>query len=618
MSALPAPESLLEDSLQDGPRLLVPGGWESLAREIAADPLRTRLLGHLRRRSAALAAEPPVVREMSGRRLLHVSRAVLDRVFLWALFANLEGDASLARRAERELEAAAAFSDWNPGHFLDVAEMTLALAVGYDWLRPVLSPGARGRIAEAIREKGLLPSLRLPAVLPTGQPGDFWVAGASNWTQVCHAGLVAGALVVGELDPALADEIVGRAARNVPRTALNYGPDGAYSEGAAYWGYGTTFHVLLLAMLRSARGDDYRLGECPGLFRSLVFLAELRGPTGLSFNYSDGAAELPVEAAFFWLAAHGGQPGLAHLERRRLAAHLDARERKGETYSSGRFDVPLLLWLSEPAEAEPELPRSWRGGEVAVHRSAWEPDALFVAMKGGSPGASHGHMDVGTFVLDAGGTRWAGDLGSPDYHHYESRGVDIWNLRSPEGRWEVLAVGPRTHNIVAVGEARQDPRGLGRIVRFSAAGQSTVFDLTEIHAGRAARALRGVALRAGRVLIQDELDGIAPGAPVVWRMLTRAEVALTENGALLRRDGKRLGLFFDGSERLALSVTEVDALRASHDMAYPGYRLVEARGVASAEGMFRLRALLVPGDVARPDFAGWECCERWENDSGPA
>jgi hypothetical protein len=30
--------------------------------------------------------------------------------------------------------AAAAFSDWNPSHFLDVAEMTAALAIGYDWL----------------------------------------------------------------------------------------------------------------------------------------------------------------------------------------------------------------------------------------------------------------------------------------------------------------------------------------------------------------------------------------------------------------------------------------------------------------------------------------------------
>ena len=26
------------------------------------------------------------------------------------------------------------FEDWNPSHFLDVAEMTAGLAIGYDWL----------------------------------------------------------------------------------------------------------------------------------------------------------------------------------------------------------------------------------------------------------------------------------------------------------------------------------------------------------------------------------------------------------------------------------------------------------------------------------------------------
>ena len=37
-------------------------------------------------------------------------------------------------RLEEEMLAAAGFSDWNPGSFLDVAEMTTALAIGYDWL----------------------------------------------------------------------------------------------------------------------------------------------------------------------------------------------------------------------------------------------------------------------------------------------------------------------------------------------------------------------------------------------------------------------------------------------------------------------------------------------------
>jgi len=40
--------------------------------------------------------------------------------------------------------AAARFGDWNPKHFLDVAEMTFALAIWYDWLFDQLDTNLRG------------------------------------------------------------------------------------------------------------------------------------------------------------------------------------------------------------------------------------------------------------------------------------------------------------------------------------------------------------------------------------------------------------------------------------------------------------------------------------------
>ena len=43
-------------------------------------------------------------------------------------------DPAILKRAELELLAISKFSDWNPSHFLDVAEMTMAAAIGYDWL----------------------------------------------------------------------------------------------------------------------------------------------------------------------------------------------------------------------------------------------------------------------------------------------------------------------------------------------------------------------------------------------------------------------------------------------------------------------------------------------------
>jgi hypothetical protein len=65
---------------------------------------------------------------------LSASRQVLDRVRTLALVSRFYGDRRYSNRAWQELEAAAAFPDWNPSHFLHTAEMTHAFALGYDWL----------------------------------------------------------------------------------------------------------------------------------------------------------------------------------------------------------------------------------------------------------------------------------------------------------------------------------------------------------------------------------------------------------------------------------------------------------------------------------------------------
>jgi len=106
--------------------------------------------------------QTPVKRVKTGRRLLSVSRRCLDRVIHLSAAYRFTGKQSYLRRAEKEMLAAAAFSDWNPSHFLDVAEMTAALAIGYDWLYDGLSNASRQTIRLAILEKWGASSGHLP------------------------------------------------------------------------------------------------------------------------------------------------------------------------------------------------------------------------------------------------------------------------------------------------------------------------------------------------------------------------------------------------------------------------------------------------------------------------
>ena len=109
--------------------------------------------------SDATLSEPPVTRAFIGRRLLHTSRAALKRIFWLGYTYRVHGGEAYARRAIDEMLAVSTFPDWNPAHFLDVGEMTMALAIGYDWLYGLMTPAERETIARAILDKGLKPAL---------------------------------------------------------------------------------------------------------------------------------------------------------------------------------------------------------------------------------------------------------------------------------------------------------------------------------------------------------------------------------------------------------------------------------------------------------------------------
>jgi hypothetical protein len=75
-------------------------------------------------------------------------------------------------------------------------------------------------------------------------------------------------------------------------------------------------------------------------------------------------------------------------------------------------DIFDLFW-HDPRGSKADLdslPKDafFRGVDVVFMRSSWtDPNALFVGFKGGDNAANHSNLDLGTFVLDALGERWA-------------------------------------------------------------------------------------------------------------------------------------------------------------------------------------------------------------------
>ena len=603
--AMPEPPGCAElihrmEKMPPHPRLFLrPEQVRNRLREQLKTSMGEALAGRLRADADILLKMPPSTRLVKGRRLLEVSRRVLLRVTTLTAVWLFTGERCYADRALLEMEAAARFSDWNPSHFLDTAEMTAALAIGYDWLYPLLSERQRTEIGTAILEKGLLASW------PPRQAG-WWVNSRNNWSQVCHAGMVLGALAVAERDLPLAAKTIRRALVQVPATMLRiYAPNGAYAEGPGYWAYGTEFNALLIAALESALGSDFGLLSVPGFNRTGEFIAATVAPTGKVFNYADCAERIGIEFARIWWANRFRRPDCFHSQIRRQFFDYTGERLQPRLYREDdnlRLMPLALLYLDNLVEGSSRPPRSYFSGAeaetpIAVHRSSGEDDALYLGVKAGSPGSSHGHMDGGSFLIEADGVRWTCDLGINNYAKIEKYVPDLWQRRPHSGRYRVFRIGRKSHNILLIDDHDQRVDARATITEFSGddTEQHTVVDLSPLYRGDADLVERRAALLPERVIeISDQLEGVRPGARVRWQMCTKANPVLHGAVAELRKEGKRMRLIASGSSPLNWQVVRAECLTASFEPREKGTFLLFFETVVPEDGALRLKVRFFP------------------------
>ncbi len=269
-------------------------------------------------------------RIVTGRRLLDVSRETLRRVLLLGYAYRMTGDSRYAQRAEQEFLTVSAFSDWNPSHYLDVAEMTTAVAVGYDWLFDRMSNATKDSLRQAIINKGLKPSY------DTQYNG--WLQKENNWNQVCNTAMAYGALAIYEDTRSLSDSVLQRSISSIHQPMKNYGPDGAYPEGYSYWGFGTTYNVMLIDALEKCFGTDFNLSQQKGFLESAGFILHMVAPDHDSFNYGDNKDSGRMSPAMFWFAKRNNDLSLLWNERNLF---LSGNKKKLMDY---RFFTLALLW----------------------------------------------------------------------------------------------------------------------------------------------------------------------------------------------------------------------------------------------------------------------------------
>ena len=245
--------------------------------------------------------------------------------------------------------------------------------------------------------------------------------------------------------------------------------DGTWTETANYWYFGTTAHAEMSSSLVTATGSDYGLLDVNSYFYlSGKFHIFIFGATSL-FNYGDtGPNKYSTTAnAMFLYADHYDQAQYSLFQREQSVAADPLSMFWYDPSVTGAFwdGLPLDHCFNNTLDQWVSMRSSWT-----------DQHALYVAMKAGQlqNHQTHNDLDVGDFVLDALGTRWAGELGSGDYTSINYFSND--SQRSD--RWLYYRKATQGQNTISINEANQNVLATPT-VRYGSSettqGSSTVF-----------------------------------------------------------------------------------------------------------------------------------------------
>lgn len=557
----------LEEKITAHPRLLLKEGEElKIKNRIQTNSSMLSVHQCILSYADEVLSKAPLERTLTGKRLLTVSNEALKRIYYLSYAYRMTKETQYAVRAEKEILAVCAFQDWNPSHFLDVAEMTMAVAIGYDWLFSSLSEDTRAKVRKAILEHAFTPA-------NDKKIAKFYRA-SNNWNQVCNTGLVFGALAIYDKEPEKAKQILEKSIKSIPLATKSYGPDGAYPEGYMYWGYGTGFQVSLLTALETALGTDFQLSKDKGFLQTPNYMLMMVGPSGWCYNYGDSGVKPPFMPAMYWFAAKLNNPALLYQEQQYLATMT-----KCNTGPNGRLLPNILIFSKDIELKEAKTPEiqfySTKGNKpLFIYRSGWnDKNDAYLGVVGGRANASHGHMDAGSFVYEKNGVRWSLDLGLQSYSSLESKGVALWNNKQDGQRWDVFRIGPKGHSTLTINGERHLVATEAKITKtFKTKDcKGAELDLSPVFANNVRKVIRKVSLDAKNDLcIIDKIKTNDKDATVAWQMVAPNDAKIVGlNQIELTKNGKKMLLTVSTPTAIEMKI-ETTISENSFDEENPG------------------------------------------------
>lgn len=528
--------------------------------------------------------------------ILPISREVINRTVILGCAWQITGERKYAERAWLELENVCGYDDWCTGHFLATAEIAFAVSVGYDWLFDYLTQEQKDLLAEKTLEYAVKPALSKNYLK------NWFTWSKNNWNSICYGGIGIACMAFADYFPEESAEFLSMCYANMPIAFENFTPGGVYAEGPGYSNSGMNAIVYFVSTSDNYFGTDFGMSEIDGFRQLGKFPAYITTPTGV-FNFGDNKNRMCFTPVLHWYASQYDSPLLAVYQMWDMPTDFvpdssDAVERNG----SGKEDALSLLWYDRSYTAESSdfssepltvyMP-SDVGQELVLMRSAYlDSQATFAGIKGGYNYTNHGDLDIGTFVFDSMGERWAEELGPGAY---DAPGYFV-NLPAG-GRWKNYCKRAEGQNTLVINPdmTLDDQYALAECgfsftdFRETDDGVFCTLDMTDAYRMNAAtRVTREFGLFNNRtsLRITDNVRCIVP-SEIYWFMHTKADISISDDGksAILTLNGKQMKATLHGDGAFSVMPAEALGGRYEYDADYSDISklTVHLEGITKAE-----------------------------------
>lgn len=456
-------------------------------------------------------------------RLNAVVSVVLERILTTSFAYRVTGDEVYASRALEEMKKVITYPDWNPQHFLDTAEMTFAMAIGYDWCYDfILKNGLNDKMADAIINMGLMEGDKQYRGRATG---TSFIYRDMNWNPVCNAGMCIGALAVIEKAPELSYNTVKNAVRSLEYILPAFAPDGGWQEGTGYFEYALGYLIRMTESLKTSLGTDFGIPHFKGIENSVMYAISMQGSKG-SNNYHDSSETTSVIPEILWAGKYFERTDYSayYLKKVYGKPQDDSLWRclyyDRETTRNAQFSFPEDM-LFKNLEA------------ASMRESYMDKNGTYLSFHGGKNDVNHRQFDAGTFVLDMIGERWASDLGTEPLSYLGVASEKLYRVRA-EGH-NTLVIDPSV-------KAGQEEDASCPVTDFvtKKKGAFAKIDLTSAYKNRAESAVRGFMLTDDRrtAVIRDEIV-LKEESTVYWFMHTAADILIEDESTAILTIGKK-------------------------------------------------------------------------------